>query len=70
MKNLVKNLFKCREQQCNIHNVVRSLRYSKPDKNGWSFDYKFIKKTAERAQQYDDGVSMEDVEAVLCALSD
>jgi hypothetical protein len=56
--------------QLGIGAVVRSLRYDKPDKNGWSFNYGFIQRISDKAKQYDDGISMEDVDAILLSLAD
>jgi len=56
--------------QLGIGAVVRSLRYNKPDKNGWSFDYSFIQRISDRAKKYEDGISMEDVETILFSLAD
>ena len=50
--------------------VVRSLRHNLLDKNGWSFDYQFIQRIAHRARQYEKGISMEDVDAILLSLAE
>ncbi len=40
-----------------------------PDENnGWSFDYKLLEKVADAACEIEEGVSMEDVDAILTVL--
>ena len=50
--------------------VLSFISHNSPDKNGWSFDYLFIQRIADRARQYEDGISMEDVNAILLSLVD
>lgn len=40
-----------------------------PDENnGWNFDYKLLERVADAASEIEEGVSMEDVDAILTVL--
>ena len=54
-----------------IGSIVRSKQYHTPSKDGWNFEYQFIQRIADRAdEEYGNEISMEDVNAILLSLAD